>query len=103
MPVHQADRVTNYIGPDGRKPELTRLGTQEWLGVKQHARRVVEVRRICLELYAARQVAPGFAFSRDSIWQQEMESSFPYMETEDQKIAINQVKAIWNAPDRWIG
>lgn len=94
VPVHQADRVTNYIGPDGRKPELTRLGTQEWLSVKQHVReKVVEVAQDLLELYAARQVAPGFAFSKDSIWQQEMESSFPYMETEDQKIAISQVKA----------
>lgn len=94
VPVHQADRVTNYVGPDGRKPDLTRLGTQEWLGVKQHVReKVVEVAQELLDLYAVRQVAPGFAFSKDTIWQQEMEGAFPYVETEDQKLAISQVKA----------
>ncbi|MHC1772278.1 MAG: transcription-repair coupling factor [Flexilinea sp.] len=93
VPVHQADRLTNYIGPDGRKPELTRLGTQEWLTIKQHVQEnVLEVAEDLLDLYSKRQVASGFAFSQDSTWQQDMEGSFPYIETDDQKQAIRQVK-----------
>ncbi len=99
VPVHQADRLTNYIGPDGRSPQMTRLGTQEWLTVKQHVReKVVEVAEDLLELYAKRQVAPGFAFSPDTPWQLDMEGSFPYIETEDQKQAIRQVKEDMERP-----
>ncbi len=99
VPVHQADRLTNYIGPDGRDPDLTRLGTQEWLNVKQHVReKVVEIAQDLLDLYAKRQVSQGFAFSADTVWQQDMEGSFPYFETEDQKLAISQVKADMERP-----
>jgi transcription-repair coupling factor (superfamily II helicase) len=53
---------------------------------------VAEIARELLDLYAAREVAPGFAFSPDSLWQQELEASFPYMETPDQIEAIMTVK-----------
>ena len=45
-----------------------------------------------LELYAAREVTPGFVFSPDKPWQQELEASFPYVETRDQLTAIRAVK-----------
>ena len=94
VPVHQADRVTNYIGPDGNDPEPTRLGTAEWLSVKQHVReKVVEVAEELIELYAKRQVVEGYAFPNDSPWQQDLEGAFPFFETEDQKRAIAAVKA----------
>lgn len=99
VPVHQADRLTNYIGPDGRKPALTRLGTQEWMSVKQHVREnVLAVAEDLLELYSKRQLAEGFAFSPDTPWQQDLEGSFPYFETEDQKKAIRQVKEDMERP-----
>jgi transcription-repair coupling factor (superfamily II helicase) len=67
VPVHQADRLTNYIGPDSRKPDLTRLGTQDWLTVKQHVQEnVLKVAEELLDLYTKRQIAQGFAFSPDS-------------------------------------
>ncbi len=93
VPVHQADRLTNYVGPDSRKPDLTRLGTQDWLTVKQHVQEnVLKVAEELLDLYSKRQTANGYAFSPDSVWQQDMEGSFPYLETEDQKLAIRKVK-----------
>ncbi|GAP39470.1 transcription-repair coupling factor [Flexilinea flocculi] len=99
VPVHQADRLTNYIGPDSRKPDLTRLGTQDWLTVKQHVQEnVLKVAEELLDLYTKRQIAQGFAFSPDSAWQQDMEGSFPYVETEDQKLAIRQVKEDMEKP-----
>jgi transcription-repair coupling factor (superfamily II helicase) len=99
VPVHQADRLNRYIGADHDAPNLTRLGTAEWSNVKQKVREgVLEVAKELLELYARRQVARGNAFSIDTPWQQELEASFPYIETEDQMQAIEEVKLDMESP-----
>jgi transcription-repair coupling factor (superfamily II helicase) len=93
VPVHQADRLSRYIGPDGNDPRLTRLGTQDWSQAKAKVREAVqEIAQDLLELYARRSVVEGIKFSKDTVWQQELEASFPYVETEDQIKAINEVK-----------
>src|SRR4029078_2027032 len=46
-----------------------------------------------VQLYAARQAAPGYAFAPDTPWQREMEDAFPFTETPDQASAIDEVKA----------
>jgi len=93
VPIHQADRLGRYIGPDASPPSLTRLGTQEWVTAKSKVREAVqEIAEELLELYARRKVAIGTKFSTDNVWQQELEGSFPYIETEDQKKAIQEVK-----------
>ncbi len=94
VPIHQADRISRYIGPYGEPPRPTRLGGTEWNQTKQNVRQeVVKVAQDLLELYARRQTAVGFAFSKDQPWQKELETSFPYVETEDQMKAINEVKS----------
>ena len=99
VPIHQADRLSRYVGPEGDHPRLSRLGTNDWAQTKQTVRKaVVEVAQDLLELYAKRQTAKGFAFSPDSAWQQELEASFPYVETADQLKAINEVKRDMEAP-----
>jgi transcription-repair coupling factor (superfamily II helicase) len=93
VPVHQADRLSRYIGPEGEEPTATRLGTPEWSQAKQKVSEAVrEVAKDLLDLYAQRQLATGYAFSRDNAWQQELEASFPYVETRDQLQAVNEVK-----------
>jgi transcription-repair coupling factor (superfamily II helicase) len=93
VPIHQADRLSRYIGPEGEAPHPTRLGTAEWSNAKQKVREaVLEVARDLLELYAKRQTAKGHAFNGDTIWQQELEASFPYVETQDQLRALNETK-----------
>jgi len=93
VPIHQADRLSKYIGPYGEPPRASRLGGTEWSQTKQNVRQeVVKVARDLLDLYAKRQTAKGFAFSHDQPWQFELETSFPYIETEDQLKAINEVK-----------
>jgi transcription-repair coupling factor (superfamily II helicase) len=93
VPVHQADRLNRYIGAEGEEPNPTRLGTAEWSQAKEKVREAVqEVARELLELYARRQSAKGFAFQADAPWQKELEASFPYIETQDQLRAINEVK-----------
>ncbi len=99
VPIHQVDRISRYIGPDDAPPTATRLGTAEWTNTKQRVREAVqEVARELLELYARRQIAQGFAFSKDTTWQQELEASFPYIETSDQLKAIAEVKRDMESP-----
>ncbi len=99
VPVHQADRLSNYVGPNGKTPEITRLGTRDWATAKSFVReKVLEVANDLLDLYAKRQVTPGYAFSRDSIWMKDLEGAFPFEETEDQKTAIRKVKEDMESP-----
>lgn len=93
VPVYQADRLSRYVGPDSDPPSPTRLGTAEWSQAKQRVREeVLKVAQDLLELYARRQVAQGTAFCADTVWQKELEASFPYIETADQLKAIEDVK-----------
>ncbi len=93
VPVYQADRLSRYIGPGGEPPSLTRLGGGEWNATKARVRELVQqVAQELLELYARRHVVSGHAFGADSPWQQDLEASFPYVETEDQSKAIEDVK-----------
>ncbi len=99
VPVHQADRLTRYVGADGGKPSLDHLGGQAWIETKSRVKAAVQkVAEDLLDLYARRQVVQGFEFAPDSQWQKELEDSFPYVETEDQKHAIVAIKRDMERP-----
>ncbi len=94
VPTEQVDRISRYVGGTDRPPSLSRLGTQEWTNTKLRIKKsVTDMAEELLQLYAARETISGFAFAYDGAWQQEMESSFPYMETPDQMAAVQAVKA----------
>jgi transcription-repair coupling factor (superfamily II helicase) len=93
VPVHQADRLTRYVGAEGAVPALDRLGGQEWHDKKGRVKQaVLEVAQEMLDLYARRNVVHGYAFKADTTWQKELEDSFPYVETDDQKRALTDIK-----------
>ena len=99
VPVHQADRISRYIGPDNRPPKVTRLGSADWRNAKAKATDAVKhMAEELLDLYARRQETVGFAFSEDTPWQKELEASFPYIETEDQLRVIAEVKRDMERP-----
>jgi transcription-repair coupling factor (superfamily II helicase) len=99
VPVHQADRLTRYIGAEGVVPGLDRLGGQEWHEKKGRVKQaVIEVAQEMLDLYARRNVVKGYAFKPDTTWQKELEDSFPYVETEDQKRALVEIKRDMESP-----
>ena len=99
VPVEQADRIARYVGPGEFQPGLTRLGSGEWARTRDRVRRAVaDVARELLDLYAARQIVEGHGFAPDTPWQQELEASFPYLETPDQIVAIGAVKADMEQP-----
>ena len=94
VPTDHLDRVSSYVGPQDRQPNLTHLGSAEWARVKERVKEdTLELARELLQLQAARQVATGHEFSPDTTWQQELEDSFPYEETPAQSRAIDEVKA----------
>ncbi len=99
VPVHQADRISRYVGVGDAPPSASRLGGHEWARAKGRARQAAEeIARDLLELYARRMAAQGHAFSPDSEWQRELEASFPYAETEDQARALAAVKEDMERP-----
>ncbi|MFH1003738.1 MAG: transcription-repair coupling factor, partial [Chloroflexota bacterium] len=99
VPADQIGRVDRYIEGGEAPPVLSRLGTQEWARTKQRVKAsVADVARELLALYASRQVVTGFAFSPDTVWQQELEAAFPYVETPDQMAVQWQVKADMEQP-----
>ncbi len=99
VPVHQADRITRYVGPDATPPRITRLGTGQWQQAKTKARRAAQrVAHDLLELYARRQAVQGHAFGPDTEWQLALEAAFPYEETPDQVRALAEVKRDMESP-----
>ncbi len=99
VPTDQIGRVSRYIGATDQAPTLSRLGTQEWQRTKRKVKEsVADIAQGLLGLYATREITPGFAFSPDTLWQQELEASFPYMETPDQVEAVVAVKENMERP-----
>jgi transcription-repair coupling factor (superfamily II helicase) len=93
VPTEHLDRVGAYVGAQDQPPSLTRLGTAEWSRIKERVKGATrELAQELLRLYAARQVAQGHQFTPDTVWQRELEDSFPYEETPDQVRAIEDVK-----------
>ena len=93
VPSDQIDRVQKYIGGEGNPPTVHRLGGSEWLRTTSKVKKAVqEMAKELVELYAWRQALGGHSYGPDTPWQQEMESAFPFNETRDQLIAINDVK-----------
>lgn len=93
VPVHQADRLSRYVGAGESHPPISRLGTADWQMVKERAQKAVaDIAEDLLALYAERELVKGHAYSPDGPWQEEMEENFPFQETEDQIQAIEEVK-----------
>jgi len=89
------DVIQKYAAADAAKtPKLNKLGGKEWEKTKTKVRSAVyEVAKDLVELYALRQQSQGHAFSKDTVWQREFEEMFPFEETEDQLLAIEDTKA----------
>ena len=93
IPTNALDNVRKYIGAESAGPKLNSLRSKEWQKTKERVKsNLREVAEELIELYAKRQKMQGFAFSKDTPWQQEFEDSFKYVETDDQLRCIAEVK-----------
>ncbi|MBC7870758.1 MAG: DEAD/DEAH box helicase, partial [Chitinophagaceae bacterium] len=94
VPIHQADRLTRYVGADDHPPALNKLGQPDWTRTRSRAGKAIEDEaKNLLALYAERAEAAGYAFQPDTHWQHELEAAFPFVETDDQLRAVREVKA----------
>jgi len=99
VPIHQLGMVQRYSSEEGHAPSVSRLGGTAWQRTKNRARRAIqEMTEELLRLYATRKAREGHAFSSDTPWQRELESSFVYEETPDQLKAVEDVKRDMEAP-----
>ncbi|SDW86336.1 transcription-repair coupling factor [Marininema mesophilum] len=93
VPIEQIDQVQKYLGSEEKSPKVYSLGGSEWSKVKNKVRSSVEdIAEDLIKLYAERQEAKGYAFAKDTAYQREFDSLFPYEETEDQLRSVNEIK-----------
>jgi transcription-repair coupling factor (superfamily II helicase) len=99
VPVSEAHLVGKYVGAGKMRPPLNTLGGARWKKAKEHAERAVrDVAAELLQIQAAREARPGYAFQPDAPWQREFESAFIFEETPDQVRAIAETKADMERP-----
>lgn len=99
VPIDQMHLVEKYIGQEGKRPKINKLGSSDWGKSKKRIQQSIEdMAEHLLEIHAKRQMLPGFAFAPDDDLQREFENTFPYVETEDQLKAIREVKADMEKP-----
>ncbi|PKD44745.1 transcription-repair coupling factor [Rhodohalobacter barkolensis] len=92
--VSSLHKIQKYSGKEGKQPRVTKLGSGEWARKKATTKKKVkDIARDLIELYAKRKAQKAFAFNPDNSWQTEMEARFEYEETPDQLEAIHSVKA----------
>jgi transcription-repair coupling factor (superfamily II helicase) len=97
VPSDQIDTLRQYSG--GEAPALHRLGGSDFAKSKSRVKSAVrEIAQELVVLYQKRVNAEGHAFGRDTPWQHEMEEAFPYVETPDQRRAIDDIKVDMERP-----
>lgn len=93
--IHSLYKISKYKRRDSETPpRLSTLGTGAWDRLKERTKKKIkDIARDLIKLYAARRHEQGFAFSPDTFMQHELEASFIYEDTPDQLKATNEVKA----------
>ncbi len=93
VPSSKIELIQRYVGGTKSRPKLAKIGGLSWAKQKKAAESAVQDMAVeLLELQARRRSQPGIAFSQDSIWQNQFDASFSYVETPDQLTAIAAVK-----------
>jgi len=99
VPLTRLDLVQKYRSSEGAKPPLSHLGTATWAKTKARVRKAMkDMADELLKLYAERKTAEGHAFPSDNEWMREFEDAFEYSETDDQDLAITDVKRDMESP-----
>lgn len=98
--IHSLYKISKYRrNGAGDQPRLSTLGTGAWERLKERTKkRIKDIARDLIKLYAKRRHEKGFAFSPDTFMQHELEASFLYEDTPDQLKATQEVKADMESP-----
>lgn len=99
VPMGDMNLVQKYISFEGRPPKLYKLGTRSWALAKARAQRgIYSLALEYVEIQAKREALKGYAFSKDTEWQAELEKSFPFKDTPAQVRATNEIKRDMESP-----
>ncbi len=91
--IHSLHKISRYSSAEGTEPKLNRLGSNAWQQLKQKTKKKVkDIARDLIKLYAQRKASKGFAYSQDNYLQHELEASFVFEDTPDQYKATKAVK-----------
>ena len=97
VPTDQLQMISKYVG--GETPSPSKLGGGDWQKTKSRARKAVkDIADQLVRLYAIRAQAKGTQFSLDTPCQRELEDAFVYVETPDQLVCVDEVKADMQRP-----
>ncbi len=91
--IYSLYKISKYRGSEGTPPKMHKLGSKVWIHLKDKTKRKVkDIAKDLIKLYAERKKTKGFSFSSDTVWQQELEASFFFEDTPDQEKANEAVK-----------
>ncbi|MXV14149.1 transcription-repair coupling factor [Pedobacter sp. HMF7056] len=97
--INSLNRISRYSGKEGTVPKMNKLGTDAWDKLKKTTKKKVkDIARDLIKLYAVRKSKTGTAFHPDTYLQTELEASFLYEDTPDQVKATADVKKDMEAP-----
>ncbi|MFC2129948.1 transcription-repair coupling factor [Bacteroidota bacterium] len=86
-------KIQKYSSQEGIMPKLSKLGSKEWERKKSRTKkRLKDIARDLITLYAQRKMKAGYSFPSDTVWQKEFEASFIYEDTPDQAQTTDEVK-----------
>ena len=92
--INSLHKISRYVGKDGTAPALSKIGSESWKAMKRKTKKKVkDIAKELIKLYAQRKASEGFAFPEDGYLQNELEASFIYEDTPDQYTATVDVKA----------
>ncbi len=91
--LNYINKIQKYSSQEGVVPKLSKLGSTEWLRKKAKTKkRLKDISRDLIKLYAERKRQPGISYPADTMWQKEFEASFIYDDTPDQAQTTTEVK-----------
>jgi transcription-repair coupling factor (superfamily II helicase) len=91
--IHSLHKISKYNGKDGAAPKIYKLGSGAWKKIKQKTKkRVKQIAFNLINVYAKRRMNKGFASGPDTYLQHELEASFVFEDTPDQRTATEAVK-----------
>jgi len=91
--INSLHKISKYVGKDATAPKLDKIGSDAWKSLKRKTKKKVkDIAKELIKLYAKRKATPGFACEPDGYLQNELEASFIYEDTPDQLTTTIAVK-----------
>lgn len=98
VPLYRIDQIERYrsasdVSDDMPPPRLHKLGGNKWKAQREKTRMaILEMTQELLDLYARRKITTREPHGADGPWQRQLESSFLFEDTPDQRKATEDVK-----------